>query len=122
MVNHPVHISDKNLNLLPSAFIPFCSLGPDMEILGDKIDNFSHPVCKIFKSKIFQGQTCYQLDLQDVQQNASFAKGAENALTFLMDYNEDKTINEPTLELGKQKLDDNSPDKALIYVDTLGRN
>ena len=87
-----------------------------MEILGDKIDNFSHPVCKIFKSKIFQGQTCYQLDLQDVQQNASFAKGAENALTFLMDYNEDKTINEPTLM--KQKLDD----KALIYVDTLGRN
>ena len=40
-----------------------------------------------------------------------------------MDYNEDKTINEPTLELGKQKLDDNSPDnEALIYFDTLGRN
>ena len=32
-------------------------------------------------------------------------------------HNEDKTINEPTLELGKQKLDDNSPDK-----DTLGRH
>lgn len=94
-----------------------------MKILGDRIDSFSHPVCNIFKSKIFEGQTCYQLDLQDVQQNVSFSKGAENALTFLMDYNEDKTINEPTLIFGKQKLDDNSPfNEALVYFDTLGKN
>ena len=116
MISHPVHIQDKDRNLLPSAFIPFCSLGSDLEILGVRIDRFSQPVCRIFKPKVFQGQTCFQLDLQDLQQNLSFAKGAENAVTFLMDYNQDRTINEPT-------LDDNSPDnKALIYVDTLGKN
>ena len=82
------------------------------------MERFSRPVCTAFRPLMFEGQLCYQLDLEDIQKNISFSKGETNGLTFLMDYNEDKTINEQSLE----QRDGTSPnDDATIYVDTLGR-
>ena len=50
--------------LNPSAFIPFCSFGNDLEIMGAKIDGFDDPVCNSFKTKIVKNQLCYEVDLE----------------------------------------------------------
>ena len=113
MINHPVHIIDDDGNLMPSAFIPFCFLGTNMSSLGTKIDKFSQPVCTKFMPVMLEGQLCYQLDLQ---KQGHFMKGEENGLTFLLDYNEDKSLNEPSFN--NESLKSNR--EALIYIDTLG--
>ena len=119
IINHPVHIKDEKGSMMPSAFIPFCTIGSD--ILGDKMNRFSQPVCTLFKPQILKGQMCYQMDLKDVA-NVSLSKWEEKGLIFLMDYNDDKTINEPSMELIQDKLDDiTQNDEAMIYFDTLGR-
>ena len=99
---------------MPSTFIPFCSIDGNMDLIGQKIDKFSHPVCTHFRPRVLDGQVCYQLDLQDVQDKIRLSKGEENGLTFVMDYNEDRMINLPNSST--------STDEALIYVDTLGKN
>ena len=50
--NHPVHIFDKDGTLSPTAFIPFCSFGGDMKIVGTTSEQFELPVCNSFKSMI----------------------------------------------------------------------
>ena len=61
LINHPVHIEDSLAS--PSAFIPFCSLGGDLAILGRKSPSFSVPVCAAFREKIVGGQLCYETHL-----------------------------------------------------------
>ena len=48
MASHPVHILDDEGKKTPSAFIPFCSFGGNMEVLGKPTSNFSFPVCDVF--------------------------------------------------------------------------
>lgn len=119
IVSHPVHIKDDHGHINPSSFIPFCSIGSNLSLLGEKIENFSQPVCTAFKPKMLEGQLCYQLDLQEIQNKVSFAKGDMNGLTFLMDYNEDKAINEQS---GKEYDGTLSMEEASIFVDTLGKS
>ena len=86
---------------MPSAFIPFCFFGSNLSlpILGKKIDMFTYPICTNFTPKIFLGQICYQLDLEDVQE-ATLETGEENGLTLLLDYNEEKMMNRKTKNKG----------------------
>ena len=115
VVSHPVHIKDEHGHITPSSFIPFCSIGSNMFLLGEEIEQFTHPVCTAFKPKILEGQLCYQLHLEQV----FFLKGDKYGLTFLMDYNEDKAINEQS----KKGYDGSLPDdEAIIFVDTLGKS
>ena len=109
-VNHPVHILDQNDQLMPSALIPFCAIGSNTSILGTKVENFTQPVCTKFRPVVLEGQLCYQLDLQHSQEQIRFKKGERHGLTFLMDFNEDRSINDAS------KLHD----EALIYIVTLG--
>ena len=125
IINHPVHIVDDNGDLMPSAFIPFCSIGSNLTSLGVKHEKFSMPICNKFQAKMLNGQRCYQLDLQDVKDNIAFNKGELNGLTFMMDYSEDKMINTPSTSL--KSLEKNiegaiSTKEATIYVDTLGQS
>ena len=50
--NHPVHIIKNDGNLSQSAFIPFCSFGEDMEMMGVKHKLFHSPVCNSFDAVI----------------------------------------------------------------------
>ena len=111
MMSHPVHIIDEDENLMPSSFIPFCSISSNMSLLGKSIPRFTYPVCTEFNPKIFEGQKCYELDLQNLQDSIPFSKGKEKGLTFALDYNEDRMINELLVE---------NEIEATIYVDTLG--
>ena len=61
LINHPVHIEDSLAS--PSAFIPFCSFGGNLAILGRKSPSFSVPVCAAFREKIVGGQLCYEAPL-----------------------------------------------------------
>ena len=123
MIKHPVHILDENDHIMPSAFIPFCTMGSNMTTLGKKISKFSVPVCTKFRAKMLHGERCYQLDLQDVQEDVSFRKGEVNALTFLIDYNEDKMVNVPSVKPMMKYMEGRlSRKEVTIYVDTLGRS
>ena len=54
MVTHPVHINNATL----SSFIPFCSLGGKMSVVGKKFSDFPVPVCSSFKPFMMDNQVC----------------------------------------------------------------
>ena len=125
--NHPVHIVDDQNLFSPSAFIPFCSLGDDMEIIGKLVPNFTIPVCNKFKPTVLDGQRCYQLDVNE-SINKVDRKLMSHGLTFLMDYNEDRMgmTNDNPKEVVKKKdlvaMHDSGDrqNEAMIYIETLG--
>ena len=69
LINHPAHISDRNTI---SAFIPFCSFGFNVDLIGEKLSNFQVPVCSLFRKKIFSGQVCYEADINQFKNKISF--------------------------------------------------
>ena len=54
LINHPVHIIDEDNKFTPSAFIPFCDIGGNKEIMGTRVKKFDVPVCNTFKAKVLQ--------------------------------------------------------------------
>ena len=127
IINHPVHIVEKNNKLSPSAFIPFCEFGGNMSSMGVKIDQFDIPVCNSFQAKILNDQLCYEVDLNKYKNKDNIENDLKIGLVFFMDYNEDRQI----------KLNKDSPDtksvsfyesikgshdmeESLIYLNTIG--
>ena len=105
VTNHPVHITDEEGNLSPTALIPFCSFSNNMSIMGVKNNNFSLPVCNSFKAKIIRDQLCYQVDPNKYKDKIDL-KG-ELSLSIFIDYNEDRelsSIQESTMK-GSVTLD-----------------
>ena len=92
LLNHPVHILDDNLNLSPSAFIPFCSFDGNSDLLGRDYGNFSLPVCSSFKKRLLEGQLCYQIDVNRVINDKSVAGLQKGGLTLLVDVNAEKDL------------------------------
>ena len=128
--NHPVHIIDSAGEISPSSFIPFCQFGVDMNLSGGKRDNFSLPVCKIFKEKIFRDQLCYQVDLDEIYQQIDLSKRSSalsQGLTFLMDYNTERNTmaeNVKKRKITKADLNHifenlNKADEATIHIELL---
>ena len=122
LINHPPHIINS-----PSAFIPFCEYGGNMLAMGEKIEQFSLPVCTKFVPVILEGQLCYQVDVNDIQIKG---RKAEAKLTFLLDYNEDrntnalsesmKTPNVNLENLEKMINTDSQDNKAIINIEIIG--
>ena len=120
--NHPPHIINS-----PSAFVPFCEYGGNMLAMGEKIEQFSLPVCTKFVPVILEGQLCYQVDVNNIK-----IKDGKTAakLTFLIDYNEDRNTNifskiletpsitpENLEKMGETNIKDN---EAMMYIETMG--
>ena len=106
MASHPVHILDDEGKKTPSAFIPFCSFGGNMEVLGKITSNFSFPVCNVFypryviqvdrlihsitvNKKLYnqmlifrdvEGQLCFSLNLTAVKDLPKPDQGSYNGL------------------------------------------
>ena len=124
--NHPVHIIDKNGDLSSSAFIPFCEFGRNMSAMGDKISAFDVPVCNSFKSRIFNDQLCYEIDLEKYKDNKDMDSQLKSGFAFIMDYNEDRqvTINNKISFQEKSGLVDNLVESfeshARIFLNTIG--
>ena len=101
--NHPVHIFDENRSLSPTAFIPFCSFGGDMKIVGTTSEQFDVPVCSSFKPKIRNNQLCYQIDLEGFKDSNSIEKQLKEGLVLILDYNEERQM--PNLMSGKTETE-----------------
>ena len=86
---HPVHIINERGKIQPTAFIPFCSFGGNMDIIGQKAEGFSMPVCMAFKPSLFRGKKCYFLDINEKlsSQNIKLSSSSSHGLTFLVDNN-----------------------------------
>ena len=129
--NHPVHILNENGDISPSAFIPFCSFGEDLNQVGTETKLFDIPVCSIFESVIWNDQLCYKADLdkfRDSKDISKLRKQFEIGLVLLLDHNE-----ENQLEIGNKEKDllklnvkrifnKNYGNPASIHMNTISRS
>ena len=104
LTNHPVHIVEKEETLSSSALIPFCWVGTDSNI-GDKIDQFTIPVCRGFEKTIRNDQLCFELDPEGIIKNAN----VKNGIHLIVDDNHDR------IRFGSQNYDDIENVKKLKY-------
>ena len=107
--NHPVHITNENHKLYPTALIPFCEFGGNLSVMGVKIDQFDVPFCNSFRPKIIKDQMCYTVDPNEYK-NKIDLKG-DLSLSLFINYNEDRQMD-----------DDVSLEEHSIIVDTIGNN
>ena len=129
MSNHPVHImTEDQHSISPSAFIPFCSFGGDMSVMGKTIDNFNIPVCDKFRPTFLDGQLCYQLDTNELRNKVDKKEMASQGIVMLLDYNFDRMVKDeeddlPTIQNSKlMEFDNENIIDAMIYIETLGKN
>ena len=100
ILNHPVHIVESSSGLpSPSAFIPFCELAGDPSLLGRRVGGFDVPVCDKFEPTVVEGQICYRLEtdryLKQLRREGGGAGKEREGLTLLLDYNEERSIQQP---------------------------
>ena len=67
-------------------------------------------VCDKFTPTVLDGRLCYKVDVNSFVTEEGVKTGPGNGLTFVMDYNEDRMM--------EDKTDENH--EAMIYIDTLG--
>ena len=125
--NHPVAIQDKEGNLSPSSLIPFCSFGTEM--LGVEVPNMTFLACNIFKPTIYQGQLCYQADVEKYRKHQTF-QGKRSGLMMVIDVNSERSVSvenyerENRAQISKQNVyfgNDHEVDvnAAVIHIGTL---
>ena len=114
--NHPVHILDREGNISPSSFIPFCSFGDDMKTMGKEINGFNDPVCDSFEAKIRNDQLCYEVDLEKYKDKKRIRKQLQSGLVLILDYNLERMSesHNPTRNSGFHREND-----VQIYLDTI---
>ena len=125
-INHPVHIINKDNQMSPSAFIPFCDFGGNMSAVGTKIDKFDAPVCSCFQAIILIDQLCYEVDLNLFTSKDTLDKDIDLGFNFFMDYNEDKQVTFQHVENNRVNLVNSivkvdMSHHAFIYLDTIGK-
>ena len=84
---------------------------------------FTVPVCNIFEETMLDGQLCYQADLDRFRNKVEKKKIATEGFLFLLDYNENRMLDEVYDEDNGEdsSLRKNEKD-AMIYVETMGEN
>ena len=87
-----MHIFDEGGSLSPTAFIPFCSFGGNMNTVGIKSEQFDAPVCNSFKSLILNHQLCYQIDLEKFRDTTHIEKQLKDGLFLILDFNEERQM------------------------------
>ena len=128
--NHPVHILNENGEISPSAFIPFCSFGEDLNQVGTENKLFDIPVCRIFESVIWNDQLCYKADLDKFRNSKDLSKlrkQFEIGLVLLLDHNEENQLEigskekDPLKENVKRIFNKNYGNPASIHMNTISR-
>ena len=85
-----MHIINSKNKLSPSAFIPFCSFGENMEIVGTRIEGFNDPVCNSFLPTLHDNQLCYKIDLEKHRNNKDLKNQLNDGFAMILDYNENR--------------------------------
>ncbi len=123
--NHPVHIFDNNQDQSPSAFIPFCSFGNDMNDMGVKMEEFKIPVCNSFKEIIRNDQLCYEIDLEKFKKLNNIQDQLQTGLILVLDLNEERQFgihrNDTNERERLQILGSNNKNDVEIHLDTISK-
>ena len=90
VINHPIHILNEKGHLSPSSFIPFCSFGEEIKVMGNEVDRFDVPVCNSFKAILHNDQLCYQVDLEEFRDEEMLEKQLKHGLVIIIDENKDR--------------------------------
>ena len=98
-------------------------------MLGQTIPQFSVPVCTHFRPKLWDGQLCYEINVNSLKNHiGTTVHGAEGGLSFVMDYNWERNVG---IGGSEDTLNDNSDNglaileakdnkhKARIFINTL---
>ena len=127
-VKHPVHIIKKDKKFSPSAFIPFCEFGGNMDAVGEKIDHFNITVCNSFQPKLTYDQLCYEIDLNRFSKKDNNEKELHLGFVFIMDYNEDRQVTfdknfrkKKVIGLTSSIFETDQDQEAFIYLNTIGK-
>ena len=104
LINHPAHISDRNT---VSAFIPFCSFGFNVDLIGEKFSNFQVPVCSLFRKKIFSGQVCYEADLNQFKNKIDWKRALKKGFSFIIDTNDEYDVKNLFQRKSPRRLENN---------------
>ena len=96
-----------------------------MNITGKYSDKLDITVCNIFKETMLDGQLCYQADLDKFNDEVKVNKKKmlTEGFVFLLDYNEDRMVNEGVENRVDKDLSSigRKDDKdVMIYADTIG--
>ena len=94
--NNPVHLITRTTGEpSPSSFIPFCAFASTM--LGQKISNFSFPVCTYFTPTLMEDKLCYQLNISTIEGLPKSDLGQNKGLALLIDLGEkkEKSVKQP---------------------------
>ena len=113
--NHPVHILDREGNIAPSSFIPFCSFGNDMKNMGRQMIGFNNPVCNSFEARIRNDQLCYEVNLEKYKDKNNIQEQLESGLVLLLDYNLERQS-----EMYNPENDEDEND-VHIYLNTISK-
>ena len=63
-----------------------------MATLGKSINNFNIPVCDKFRPTILDGQRCFQVNANEMQDDVDKDKIASQGIVLLLDYNLDRMV------------------------------
>ena len=131
LISHPVHILDETGEVSPSAFIPFCSFGGNMSLLGRKVDGFQDPVCSAFTRKIVNNQLCYEVDLNRFRDQVDWQESLQSGLSLVIDTNDEYDVRKLLTENGNIKTEENKLDpyqnkqlqgKFSIFLKTISKS
>ena len=93
------------------------------ENFGKYSDKLDITVCNIFKETMLDGQLCYQADVDKFSDLVDKKKMVTEGFVFLLDYNEDRMVNEGLENRADKDLSSfgRKEDKdVMIYADTIG--
>ena len=130
ITNHPLHILDRNGNLNPSAFIPFCGIGRNMTSMGVFIEHFSFPICRSFRATVLNDQLCYELNPNEYIGQQNLQESLRVGITLVIDNNEDREVTEVSYEKASKVFDNNILDilfqkeklrTSTIHIHTIGK-
>lgn len=85
---HPAHLTGSQDRLLPAALIPFCSY--QGRTLGNEIDGFVS--CDKFQPTVLEGQMCYSLDLNTIDNVNKSGSGKGNGILMVFDSNQENKL------------------------------
>ena len=113
---------DRDGDISASSFIPFCSFGNDMKIMGKEINGFTSPVCDSFEAKIRNDQFCYEVDLDKYKDKDKIKEQLKSGLVLLLDYNLERQSEEYNQKEVHKLGSDEKENDLHIYLDTISKS
>ena len=120
-----MHILNSDGDFSPSAFIPFCVFGNNMNNLGQKIYEFEVPVCNVFAAKNWNDQICYELDLNKLK-NEDETYQLKDGILLVLDFNEERQFakegNSEKVEKIRNYFYVDEDTSVQVHLDSIGNN